>query len=202
MLVNYRKVRKAANNPPSPPHVEPAEETKVESIEGGEATKSESVTSEPPPSGSVTSPPRPPLRKANTVQGLSASEERSHTISPLSQSPTRDHSPPHLNEDEGNAASGEDTEDTEQPIVQLDSNPHILPGWMLRGRREYFRSLPPNAVPPRGAFSGTMTPLASDDKNPLIKRLQNIERGAISSPELANTKESAKGMFLVLKCIL
>ncbi|PVG03529.1 hypothetical protein CPB86DRAFT_779245 [Serendipita vermifera] len=198
MLVNYRKVRKSSNNP-SPPHsvAEPAEEEEKAAVpEGDAAVKSDSIVSEPPPSGTVESPPRPPLRKANTVQGLPGADgaKRPRAMSPLSHSPVRGRTP-RVHDDAGEQASGEDNEDTEQPVVQLDNNPHILPGWMLRGRREYFRTLPASTLPPRGGTPGTTTPLASDDKNPLIKRLQAIERGAISSPELSTTKETATGML-------
>ncbi|CAG8611301.1 6707_t:CDS:2, partial [Acaulospora colombiana] len=193
MLVNYRKVRKSGNS--SPPQIaEPVEEEKT-IVEGDDGIKSDSVVSEPPPSGTVESPPRPPLRKANTAQGLPGADsaKRPRPMSPLSHSPVRGRAP-RVQDDAGEQASGEDTEDAEQPVVQLDNNPHILPGWMLRGRREYFRTLPTSTLTPRGATPGMMTPLTSDDKNPLIKRLQAIERAAISSPELANTKETATGM--------
>ncbi|CAG7848751.1 Uncharacterized inositol polyphosphate kinase C970.08 [Serendipita indica DSM 11827] len=145
------------------------------------------------------SPSRPPLRKASTAPGLPISgiaKQRAERVSSPARSPKRSR-----RDDEAHHASGEDTEEgeQEQPVVQLDSNPHILPGWMLRGRREYYRSLPGGAVPPRGrpGMSGyttsqghtpiVLTPIKG--RSP-IRRLQapGPESGTASSPELIATK--------------
>jgi hypothetical protein len=202
MLVNYRKVRKphppTDNGPtnasaniiaPTPDDTIPAEDSHPEA----EAYPTSDVGNQEKgdnPSPRI-APTRPRLRKAVTAQGLTTTEkgkERAQLPSSPSRSPTKGAATP-VHDDEGQNASGEDTEDAEQeqPVVQLDSNPHILPGWMLRGRREYYRSLPTNVVAPRSI--GALGALGPEDHNPL-KRLKDLgaylERGAVSNPELAN----------------
>ena len=153
---------------------------------------------------SDSSPSRPLLRKAITAQGLSITElakQRAELFSSPARSPTRSR-----RDDDAHHASGEDTEEgeQEQPVVQLDSNPHILPGWMLRGRREYYRSLPGGTVPPRGrpGMSGFTTPqgritaAATPEKGRSpIRRLQapRLEHGTASSPELIATQLESIG---------
>lgn len=185
MLVNYRKVRK----PPvsHTPHSEPTPAA------GHSTPLSRDDTSIPEtgvtPNASLSSPPRPPLRKAVTAQGISASErakEQAEMYSSPAHTPPRPHSG--LHDDEAHHASGEDT-DAEQPVVQLDSNPHILPGWMLRGRREYYRSLPGAIVLPRGL------PGATEEKNPL-SRLQHSHRAVVSNPDLFGVIHSSTGNIL------
>ena len=88
-----------------------------------------------------TSSLRPVLRKAKTSQGVPASErEREH--------PTE---------------NGTMDQDTELPVVPLNSNPHIIPGWMLRGRRD-------------------------SNRGSQLRRLQQHDRGLASSPDLPRTR--------------
>jgi hypothetical protein len=214
MLVNYRKVRKHhsptdngpnnANANVTPPTAEdtiPAEDSHPEA-DAHPTSDANNQEKEKNPSHRV-APTRPRMRKAVTAQGLAASareKERAQLLSSPSRSPTKD-TPKPVHDDEEQNASGEDTEDAEQeqPVVQLDSNPHILPGWMLRGRREYYRSLPSNVVAPRSV--GALSALGPEDRNPL-KRLKDLgvclERGAISNPELANGGGTPGRKFLFL----
>ena len=84
-----------------------------------------------------TSLPRPVLRKANTSQGVPTSER----------------------ERERPTENGATDHDTELPVVPLNSNPHIIPGWMLRGRRD-------------------------SNRGSQLRRLQHYDRGLASSPDL------------------
>lgn len=186
MLVNYRKVRKPVTN-----HAAHSESAHTP----GTTVPIEHDETLVPQTGvtpaSLSSPPRPTLRKSVTAQGLSASErarERADMYSSPAHSPPR--SPSRVHDEEAHHASGEETEDAEQPVVQLDSNPHILPGWMLRGRREYYRSLPGAMVLPRGLPG--VAPLLSEDKNPLSK-LQHAHRAVVSNPDLSGIIQSSAG---------
>lgn len=212
MLVNYRKVRKqpgsapnasppafasaapasaAAPDPDPAPAPAPTPAPEVEPDKTLEADPVQPSTDRATPQ-SLLSPARPIPHKAVTTEGIPESElvkDRTgpSTSPPLSQSPPTSKLLPETHpDDEAHHASGEDTEEgeQEQPVVQLDSNPHILPGWMLRGRREYYRTLPSNVVVPRGI--GALSALGPEDRNPL-KRLKDLklERGT-SSPELCN----------------
>jgi len=88
-----------------------------------------------------TSSPRPVLRKAKTSQGVPVSErEKEHATN--------------------NDATGHDTE---QPVVPLKHNPHIIPGWMLRGRRD-------------------------SNRGSQLRRLQQHDRGLASSPDLSRAR--------------
>jgi inositol-hexakisphosphate kinase len=90
------------------------------------------------------SSPRPVLRKALTSQGVPASEHEKERSSLAPGNCVTDH-------------------DTEQPVVPLDINPHIIPGWMLRGRRDSNRCLQ-------------------------FRRLQQYDQGLVSSPDLPRTR--------------
>lgn len=88
-----------------------------------------------------TSSPRPVLRKAKTSQGVPASErEKEHAT----KYGAMDH-------------------DTELPVVPLNINPHIIPEWMLRGRRD-------------------------SNRGSQLRRLQQHDRGLASSPDLPRAR--------------
>lgn len=82
-----------------------------------------------------------------TSQGVSASE-REKERSFLTPGPTN---------------NGVTDHDTELPVVPLNINPHIIPGWMLRGRRD------PN-------------------RYSQLRRLQQHDRGLASSPDLPRAR--------------
>ncbi|KAG8831990.1 hypothetical protein FRC18_005649 [Serendipita sp. 400] len=197
MLVNYRKIKKhqvqstSAPTPLEDPNEAatlPDDTTKATLPEQAESSLTTSNAEDTSTNiDSVKTPSRPPLRKATTAQGLSMTErarERATMLSSPPRSPVTLHR--HHNE-EVHHVSEEEAEDTEQPEVQLENNPHILPGWMLRGRREYFRSLPGGIAHPRGLHGFTaITPVKG--RSP-VRALQamSIERGTFSSPELAHS---------------
>jgi inositol-hexakisphosphate 5-kinase len=185
MLVNYRKVRKPAATHAAQP--EPTDVTNnAVTIERDDTITPQSGPTVP--DANPRSTPRPPLRKSITAQGLSATErakERAELLSSPVDSPPSSHSK--LHDDDSHQASGEETEDAEQPVVQLDSNPHILPGWMLKGRREYYRSHPASVS---WGLPG-LNLLASEEKNPL-NRLQSYP-AAVSNPDFAVASRSSTG---------
>ena len=87
------------------------------------------------------SSPRPVLRRAMTSQGVPASKhEKERSI----EHAATDH-------------------DTELPVVPLNINPHIIPGWMLRGRRD-------------------------SNRGSQLRRLQQHDRGLASSPDLPRAR--------------
>ena len=137
MLVDYRRVRRpscGAVASTSPGMITDTREPKQTS--GQEADTHFSP-----------SPPRSVLRRAMTSQGLPASE-REKERSSLAPLPTNNDVPEH---------------DTELPVVPLNINPHIIPGWMLRGRRDSNRCSQ-------------------------LRRLQQHDRGLVSSPDLPRTR--------------
>ena len=93
------------------------------------------------------SSPRSVLRRAMTSQGVPASE-REKERSSLAPLPTN---------------NGVTEHDTELPVVPLNINPHIIPGWMLRGRRD-------------------------SNRGSQLRRLQQHDRGLVSSPDLPRTR--------------
>jgi hypothetical protein len=59
--------------------------------------------------------------------------------------------------------NGATDHDTELPVVPLNINPHIIPGWMLRGRRD-------------------------SNRGSQLRRLQQHDRGLASSPDLPRAR--------------
>lgn len=131
MLVNYRRVRRLSRGAVG----SAGPSVVIDNNERKQVPGQDAGTQFP------TSSPRPVLRKANTSQGVPASErEREH--------PTE---------------NGATDHDTELPVVPLNSNPHIIPGWMLRGRRD-------------------------SNRGSQLRRLQQHDRGLASSPDLLRTR--------------
>jgi hypothetical protein len=176
MLVNYRKAPKSL----APSHAPSPEQGDGLNMRADNAAEDKSAPLVPAhDAAQINSPPRPPLRKAITAQGLSASERAKERADMISTPPSSNHSALHSHDEDGHHASGEDTEDAEFPVVQLVDNQHILPPWMLRGRREHFRSLPTSGIHPQ-IFQSLVASAAAHANNP------PKDRAAISSPDLSN----------------
>ena len=139
MLVDYRRVRR-----PSCGAVGSAGPGTITDTREPKQTPSQEAHAHFSPSS-----PRSILRRAMTSQGVPASE-REKERSSLAPLPTN---------------NGVTEHDTELPVVPLNINPHIIPGWMLRGRRDSNRCSQ-------------------------LRRLQQHDRGLASTPDLPRARNA------------
>ena len=137
MLVDYRRVRRPSSGAIGSAGPGAVIDTREQKQAHGQEADSQISPSSP----------RPVLRKAMTSQGMSTSE-RERERSSLAPGPTN---------------HGATDDDTELPVVPLNINPHIIPGWMLRGRRD-------------------------SNRGSQLRRLQQHDRALHSSPDLPRAR--------------